>query len=329
MAQYDLNDFRVSRWGSIEYHYPNDGWLPAGDKELTWYEKQTASKSKASSPRAKSYVGPNRPIKPKGLSQRNSLIKSTTSRYGKYFSHGTKFSSGKSRHLAAWAKPLTLRGGANPNYNWSRGEFKGLDGKIKRGSSKVRWGANINSNTPATVLVGTKQWIRQLQISIHALHIQAEHFRIVVGQRAIKVFQNSFKYQQFYSSRTQRWRPLSAYTLKKRAARGTGNRILKEYGDLYNSIKIDENAGPMTTRVYTDIVPANAGHHKRHSICYAGYHNEGKGTYGSGWNGHKPKPYIRRQFMGHSSHLDPYRDSFMKKMMKMYLFDSVFLIKKA
>lgn len=258
-----------------------------------------------------------------------SRVSSVSKQYGKYFSSGTRFSTGKGGHLDAWAKPLTLKGGTNPNYNWSRAQFRGPNGKLMSGSSTARWGANINSKGPATVLYGTKQWIRQIQISLHALYVNAENFRIVVGQRAIKVFQNSFKYQQFYSSRTQRWKPLSAWTLKKRAWRGTGSRILKEYGDLYNSIKIDESAGPMTTRVYTDIVPANAGHHKKHSICYAGYHNEGKGTYGSGWNGHKPKPYIRRQFMGHSSHLDPYKDSFMKKMMKMYLFDSVFLIKKA
>lgn len=276
---------------------------------------------KATSYRIKQY---NRYIRGGGRSR----VSSVSKQYGKYFSSKTNFTSGRGGHLASWAKPMTLRGGANPNYNWSRAQFRGANGKIINGSSKTRWGANINSSSPATILVGTKQWIRQLQISIHALYVQSEHFRIVVGQRAIKVFQNSFKYQQFYSNRTQRWKPLAPYTLKKRASRGTGNRILKEYGDLYNSIKIDENAKPMTTRVYTDVVPANAAHHKRHSICYAGYHNEGRGTYGRGWNGHKPKPYIRRQFMGHSSHLNPYKDSFLRKMMKMYLFDSVFLVKK-
>ena len=184
------------------------------------------------------------------------------------------------------------------------------------------------AGSSATILNGTKQWIRQIQISQYALRVQAENFRVVVGRRAMKVFQNSFKYQQFYSNRSRRWTPLSSYTLKKRARRGTGSRILKEYGDLYNSIKLDESAGVGRTRVYTDIVPANAGHHKKHSICYAGYHNEGKGTYGSAWNGHKPKPYVKRQFMGHSSYLNPFTDSFMRKMMKLYLFDSVFLMKK-
>ena len=225
---------------------------------------------------------------------------------------------------------MQLRGGSNPNFGWHRAQFRGANGKIVNDLSSRRWGANINSNKGGTgcVLIGTKEWVRHLQITLHALYINAERFRVLVGNRAIKVFQNSFKYQQFYSSRTHRWKPLSEYTLKKRARRGTGTKILKEYGDLMASIKLDENAGVMTTRVYTDIVPANASHHKKHSICYAGYHNEGKGTYGSAWNGHKPKPYIKRQFMGHSSHLNPITDSFLRKMMKMYLFDSVFLVKK-
>lgn len=252
--------------------------------------------------------------------------------YSKYFSSGTRFTI-RQGHIAPWAKPMTLKGDSNPNYNWGRVSYINSKGSVSKSSSSDRWGADTNqgkrgAGSSATILNGTKQWIRQIQISQYALRVQAENFRVVVGRRAMKVFQNSFKYQQFYSNRSRRWTPLSSYTLKKRARRGTGSRILKEYGDLYNSIKLDESAGVGRTRVYTDIVPANAGHHKKHSICYAGYHNEGKGTYGSAWNGHKPKPYVKRQFMGHSSYLNPFTDSFMRKMMKLYLFDSVFLIKK-
>lgn len=252
--------------------------------------------------------------------------------YGKYFSSGTRFTT-RQGYLESWAKPLTLSGGKNPNYNWSRVNYRDFDGRIRRVSSGARWGADISRGEKgvsgaATVLMGTRQWIRQIQISLHQLYVSGENFRIVAGRRAMKVFQNSFKYQQFYNGNSRRWAPLSSYTLKKRAWRGTGSRILKEYGDLYDSIKIKENENAFTTSVYTDVVKANASHHKKYSICYAGYHNEGKGTYGSGWNGHKPKPYIRRQFMGHSSHLDPLTDSFMKKMVKLYLFDNVFLVKK-
>lgn len=253
--------------------------------------------------------------------------------YSTYFSAGTKFTN-RQGHLASWAKPMSLKGGSNPNFNWGRVSYIDSKGTVHKASSSSSWGADINqgkkgAGESVTILHGTKQWVRQIQISLYALRVQSENFRVVVGRRAMKVFQNSFKYQQFYSSRSRRWTSLSPYTLKKREKRGTGSRILKEYGDLYNSIKLDESAGAARTRVYTDIVPSNADHHKKHSICYAGYHNEGKGTYGSAWNGHKPKPYIKRQFMGHSSYLNPFTDSFMRKMMKLYLFDSVFLVKKA
>lgn len=247
----------------------------------------------------------------------------------KRFAKGTQFYSRQGK--LTWAKPMTVRGGKNPIHNWSRVHFRDFDGSIKLTSSKQKWGTDVGGKKGGSVCVleGSKEWVRQIQVSIHALYTNAETFRIVVGQRAIKVFQNSFKYQQFYSNRTQKWKPLSDATLKKRARRGTGSRILKEYGDLLQSIQFKENEGTLTSSVYTDIVPANISHHKKHSICYAGYHNEGKGTYGSAWNGYKPKPYIKRKFMGHSSHLNPLTDSFMRKMMKLYLFDSVFLAKKA
>ncbi len=248
-------------------------------------------------------------------------------KYSKYFSSGTKF-TGRQGHLEPWAKPMSLKGGAKANYNWGRAYFLDSKGVLRKTSSKNLWGSNINQKAPATILNGSKQWIRQIQISLYALGIQAENFRIVAGRRALKVFQNSFKYKQFYNRGAQSWTPLSTFTLKKRASRGTGNRILKEYGDLYNSLKFKENTPPGTTRIFTDVVHANSSHHKKHSICYARYHNEGQGTYGSGWNGRKPKAYIQRQFMGHSSYLDPFTDSFMRKMMKLYLFDSVFLTKK-
>lgn len=243
-------------------------------------------------------------------------------KYGKFFP-----SQSKARFSEAWAKPLTLKGGSNPSHNFIRVDYHdSATGKTVRDNANRRFGANINAGS-GSVLDGKNEWERHLRIARHYLVVQAANFRVLVGQRALKVFQNSFKYRRFYSNGGQQWKDLAPYTIMKRGWRGTGSRILKEYGDLYKSIK--ERSKGSTTQIYTDIVPANAGHHKKHSICYAGYHNEGKGTYGSKyWNGHKPKPYVKRQFMGHSSHLDPFQDQFMRKMMKMYLFDSVFLIKK-
>lgn len=269
----------------------------------------------------------NRPIGKKSVAR-----PTVSQNYRKFFSGGTKFNS-SSGHTQGWARNMTLKGGQNGNMNFSRVKYRDFDGKIHKDSSKSRWGANINQkgNGPntTTVLHGTKGWLRQLMISNHALYINAEAFRIVVGRRALKVFQTSFRERKFHSAGSSPWAPLSAFTLKKRLKRGTGNKILREYGDLYNSIKIDEGADPITTRVYTDVVHENVSHHKRHSICYAGYHNEGRGTYGNGWGKRRPKAYIRRQFMGHSSYLNPFTDRFLRKMMKIYLFDAVFLVKKA
>lgn len=318
-SNYSLDQFKVDRYQGVLYNHPKEGWIGASKAQTDWYNKQkgiTTTKTKA--PTIKSIRGQN--------------VSFAKSQYGKYFSSGTKFTT-RQGHAVAWSKPLSLKGGNTPNYNWGRVNFVDSSGKVRLTSSNSQWGANINQrksgNSDSTVILhGSKQWIRQLQISIHALHLQAENFRVMVGRRAIKVFQNSFKYQQFYSNRSQRWQALAPSTIKKRLKRGTGTRILKEYGDLYDSIKLEENAAPFKTRVYTDIVPANTAHHKRQSICYAGYHNEGKGTYGAPKNGYTPKAYIKRKFMGHSSYLNPFSDNFMRKMMKLYLFDSVFLVKK-
>lgn len=249
-------------------------------------------------------------------------VTSVPKQYGKYFGSGTRFTN-RQGHLQKWARPMTATGGTNPNYNWNRVNYRDFNGKIGRTAANQKWGVGVNKGATGGILYGTQQWVRQIQISLHALYINAENFRVVVGRRAIKVFQNSFKYQQFYSNKTLKWPSLAPYTVKKRERRGTGSKILNEYGDLIKSIKLDENPRPMTTRVYTDVVPANTSHHKKYSICYAGYHNEGKGHYGP-----IDTPYKKRKFMGHSSYLNPYTDSFMRKMMKLYLFDNVFLLKQ-
>lgn len=243
----------------------------------------------------------------------------------KYFSKGTKFTQ-RQGYLENWAKPMSLRGGKDSNYNWSRTKYISKTG-IKTVGAKQRWGADVNrykkGNAGKYATFNGAQWIRHLRIALYQIHVQAENFRVMVGKRALKVFQNSFREQKFYSNKGRNWPSLSSYTLKKRAKRGTGTRVLREYGDLLNSIMLQQKASYNTTRVYTDVVPANASHHKKYSICYAGYHNEGKGHYGRSMTSYK-----KRQFMGHSSHLNPILDAWLRKMMKQYLFDSVFMVRK-
>ena len=324
MAKYDLGSFKIGTgiWeGELMYYTPGHGWELANDSQSRWYNKNAKVQKPKSVPKTST--------EPKVMSRRMQNIKYTTGRYKKFFSAGTKFTSTQG-HLDSWAKPMSLRGGKDPNGNFQRVHYNNSRGNLSRTRPNDKWGARVGggSKSSATVLKGIQGWIRQIEISIYALQTQAENFRIMAGRRALKVFQNSFKYQKFYSNQSQGWPSLAPFTLKKRASRGTGSRILKEYGDLYDSIKFDQSVSAGRSRIYTDIVPANAAHHKKHSICYAGYHNEGKGTYGKGWNGRAPKHYIQRQFMGHSTYLDPLFDPFMRKMMKLYLFDSVFLAKQ-
>ena len=58
-------------------------------------------------------------------------ITSVPKQYSKYFTSGTSFTT-RQGHLQSWAKPLTLRGGENPNYNWSRVSYRDFDGAIKK-----------------------------------------------------------------------------------------------------------------------------------------------------------------------------------------------------
>lgn len=244
-----------------------------------------------------------------------------------YFRSNVQWKNGA--HLQDWAKPLAITGGKDTNYGWSKREyFDSKSSKMLKTSS--RWGVDVGGHKGGSggILNGGEDFLRHLQLAIHAVEINAANFRIVVGQRAMKVFQTSFVKKKFYNRGAHKWRALAEYTKKKRRRRGTGVSILDEYGDLKKSIKLKENAGKLASQVYTDIVPANDSHHKKHSICYAGYHNEGKGQYGRARNGHKPHRYYKRKFMGHSSHLNPLTDEFMMKLMKLYLFDSVFLVKE-
>ena len=90
---------------------------------ILYYDGQTASQY-----RIKQY---NRYVKGAG-----GRITSVPKQYNKYFSQGTSFTT-RQGHLQSWAKPLTLRGGQNPNYNWSRVGYSDFDGVIRNGSSSM------------------------------------------------------------------------------------------------------------------------------------------------------------------------------------------------
>lgn len=257
-------------------------------------------------------------------------------------------SSFKNKEFVKASRLLGLTGGKNPEYGWHRAFFEGVDKDGKLATQKDiwtrKWGTLRNQLSKkdigktkigkGAVLNGSKDWIRHLQIAIHQLQVNAEKFRVIVGHRALKVFQKSFALQRFYATGSQKWTPLSFYTKEKRMKRGTGSRILKEFGDLYNSIKIHDSLadnGVKLTRIYTDIVKPRDKEkyksrrdekqrkHKKHTLCYAGLHNNPKPGY---TYGNRRRPYIQRQFMGHSDIID----SFALSKLRVYFFDNVFLI---
>lgn len=207
--------------------------------------------------------------------------------------------------------------------------FKGA--KTQAQIINARNTVNSSFASRGAVLEGFKEFQRHIEIARYQMQLMGENWRILVGQRALKVFKESFKYQKFYSGGTNKWQPLARFTQKKREKRGTYSKptpILREYGDLEKSLKFEDHGA--WTSIVTQPVEANEAHYKKHTICYAGYHNNPNpwDTYGRWGRGGHPKKYVQRQFMGHSDKLNPLTDSFMKKMMKLYLFDSVFLVKQ-
>ena len=315
-AQFDLSKFKID--SNQRLTYKNDYGVDYATKEqIRWYNQATGKA--ASNANAPKYT-------------RTKLT--VPEKYSKLFGESTKL-KGEGRQLKGWSRTLALRGGSNPEYGFRRLKYNLPDGSKFQPSG--RYGADLNQlnkkNIGKTnvgkgyVINGSKAWINHLRIVTHQVTIKAEHFRIAVGNRAIKVFQDSFRLQRFNSAGSYKWAPLSTFTKKKRLKRGTGSRILKEYGDLYKSIKIDDNHSSekgRVTRIYTDKVAANADHHKKRTICYAGLHNSPQPgeTYGR-W-GKPPKAYIQRQFIGHSELIDTFAASVSKR----FLFDEVFLIRQ-
>jgi hypothetical protein len=142
------------------------------------------------------------------------------------------------------------------------------------------------------------------------IEINSMNFTVILSLRAQKIFQDSFKYKRFYSASGNAWEPLDPKTIKKRQRKHTwigAGGMLREYGDMYKSIKVRRGAGrKFAGGVYTD--PSEYVQHqytnskgrkqvdKRGVFCYAGLHNEGGKIRGG-------RKLPKRQFMGHSTYL--------------------------
>ena len=189
-----------------------------------------------------------------------------------------------------------------------------------RKRSGSRWKSSPGSNSGVLT-------IRQLQIhfkiAAYAVERNGHNFAHVLAERALKIFQDSFKYQKFHSRDAESWPDLKEWTIKKRIKHNTlgSGKKLFELGELYKSLNFEKTK--LGGRVYTDpkafkkeVYPDGS---KRRAFCYAAIHNEGpEGGYSFGR--HKA---VRRQFIGHSTYIFDFARSIARK----YLFDDVFLTK--
>lgn len=198
--------------------------------------------------------------------------------------------------------------------------------------TKQKWFASYSSSE-VIQLRDLQEMVLQMTISAHQLAISAEHYRFVLAQRALKIFQGSFELKRFNSHGYGKWPAISDWTKKKRMYGGlwptSGKHAMKrrakkrkstwpgagglmqETNALYNSMKYIPNMGAFTSGV-------------KALSKYAGVHNnpDSDTTYGNGW-GHifaPPKKAKQRQFMGHSTLMNDFINEYEKR----YLFDAVF-----
>lgn len=221
--------------------------------------------------------------------------------------------------------------------------------RTEAGRTNSQWGAKLSNGKykgTAFVLNGIEELLKHLQIAKYQMRVQAEHFRLAVGQRALRVFQLSFKYHKFYNEDTD-WEKLASYTRRKRTVAGTwfGSHKSKLYETGSMSVAFDykqkignatriSTSKPHTPRIKMSVRDVIRGVPLKRKIMYsrvddpvyAGIHNEGVPK------GRKPGSKIpQRQFMGwsksHSNVMDKI-DTFAYEVADRYLFDSVFLTKK-
>ena len=293
----------------------------------------------------------------------------TKSTYLKYYNqyHGSAPSGVRSRNnvklAEGWRKQLWAKSSWNHSPWNNQGnriqehlrpltinDRKPFYGRVQTeaGRTHGQWGAKLSNGKykgAVFVLNGMQEWVKHLQIAKYQLVVQAEHFRITVGQRALRVFQLAFKYHKFYNEDSN-WKELASYTRRKRMVTGTwfGSQKSKLYetGAMSNAFDYQPGNGGPITRISTkaptttrkrisvrDVirgVPVKNRKTYTTNYVYAGIHNEGVPR------GNKPGAKVpKRQFMGwsnyHVHHMDKI-DTFAYEVADRYLFDSVFLTKK-
>lgn len=220
----------------------------------------------------------------------------------------------------------SMHSGPNSKRSWSTSSFSGarqmeLPSNYEGvGKHNTKYGLKTKQSWAAfgsgevIKLPNFKRLVLQMTIAAHQIPIAAEHWRFVLAQRALKIFQDSFTMKKFNSKGASRWQANTSWTVKKRKWKKTWpkvNKLMQETNALYNSLEYVPTIAPFTSGV-------------RANASYSGFHNDPRPgeTYGNGFGGiySPPKPVVRRQFMGHSTLID----DFIMAYEQAYLFDTVF-----
>lgn len=194
-------------------------------------------------------------------------------------------------------------------------DYSGTGAMNKGHYSKVTRG-NWETTGSSVIVLKPNELYRHLMVVAHQIPIASEHWRMVLAQRALAVFRESFKMKKYNSWGGAKWQKISKWTRDKRKRKGTwpgAGRLMQETNALYKSLEV-YNKG------FTSGVLAKAP--------YAGIHNFGEDengkpyTYGNGFGKiYSPaKQVVQRQFMGHSTKID----DFIMEFEKRYLFDTIF-----
>lgn len=236
-------------------------------------------------------------------------------RYANLFGRGFNFIN-ESGHIKERFLPLAMKSGQTYN------RFRRYTDDMGRERKFGRW-KTILGNVGGTMTM--PQLYNHFRVARYNVERGSVNFAIVLSERALAIFQESFKLKRFNSRGSSAWPKLSGHTIKSRIRHKTwpgAGRMLMELGELYSSLK--QKPTGVGGMVYTDPKAFKedtykSGKKRRH-ICYAAVHNEGKEGGYYFWGN---RPAVRRQFIGHSTLLI----EFANRMVKRYLFDDVFVTK--
>lgn len=209
----------------------------------------------------------------------------------------------------------------------------GKSGWYSSQTFKASYGANGKVIVLGNGRDGLKIVALQLGIAAHYVYVAMEQWKVVLAQRALQIFKESFDSKSFNSAiGGRKWHGLMKSTIAKRKRDGTWpgqGGILTATGKLRDSLyiqPIEVGKNNKTQRITGEAVEDTWGGKRKpvqkRKRNYAGIHNNPQffkaTTYPNG------TPYRQRKFMGQSTKID----SFIQMYESRYLFDSVFRVPK-